>query len=113
MPRPASGHALLNRKIKMKSSTLLSWAAIIASAFAISLTMTAPRQPTEAQIDARVDARLVERERQLVDRFAPKFKVMFAEMGDSPEGKDDWSPKTLEELFAPLVKIISTMGEQE
>ena len=45
-----------------------------------------------------------------MDRFAPKFKVMFAEMGNGPEGKDDWSPKTLEELFAPLVKIISMMS---
>jgi hypothetical protein len=94
----------------MKTPTVISAAALLGSGIAIVLAARHPAAPTQAEIDARVDARLAARELRLVESIAPKFKEMYAEMGD-PDFGSNWSPKTLEELVAPLLKVITAMEE--
>ena len=94
----------------MKAPTLISTAALMGSMFAIVLAGRQPKSPSQSDTDAMVDARLTARELKLVQAFAPKFKVMFDEMGESKFGAN-WSPRTLEELLEPLVKTITSMGE--
>lgn len=95
----------------MKPPSLLSVVAIIASAIAIGVSVSAPKPLSPAEFDAAVDAALAKRERSFVERHAPAFKAMFAEM-DGLDGSKDWSPETLEDLIAPLVKIVTEMGGQ-
>ena len=93
----------------MTTPTILSLVALLASAVALVLATRHPLAASQSEIDAQVDARLAARELRLVEAYTPRFRVMFAEMGE-PKIGDNWSPKTLEELFEQLAIILTDMG---
>jgi hypothetical protein len=104
-PQPATIHQ------PMKAPLVVSLVALVTSLAAGFLAIRAFGQPSEAEINRMVDARLAERELRFVGTYAPKFREMLVAVDDSEFGSD-WNPKTLEELFAPLVKITSGMAPE-
>lgn len=89
----------------MKISTPLSILALTVSLFTLYRTETGTS--SQATSDVAADKALRKREAEIVKNFAPKFQEMFADLDGSP-GKD-WDPKTLEELFAPVIRITESM----
>ncbi len=57
----------------------------------------------------RVDIALQEREEELVQNFKPKFEQLFE--GQNLQLAENYDPKTLEELFAPMIELIIDMEE--
>ena len=94
----------------MKAPTLLSLCALVASITAIVLHFTAPKPPGDAEIEAMVNAALAKKEQAFVAKNTPAFKAMFAEVEFKGQPQGTWEPKTLEELFEPLIRIITEMG---
>ncbi len=95
----------------MKTVSIVSWIALVLAAISIAWSLSRPAPLSEAEIDERVDAALVEREKAFVAKLRPDFQRVFADMtGDS--ASKEWTPQTLEELVAPLVKITSQMVEE-
>jgi|GEM_PF-3701808 len=94
----------------MKASSFISTAALLGSVFAIFLASRHPQTPTQSDIDAKVDARLAARELDIVQGIAPKVRDMMAGVDDSKYGAN-WSPRTVDELLEPIVKVIAAMGE--
>ena len=92
----------------MKNTTFVSWFALLLSGIALVWTLSRPSPITEAELEKRVDRALVEREKAFVAKLRPDFQRMFADMESDSEVKE-WTPQTLEELVAPLVKIVSEM----
>jgi hypothetical protein len=90
----------------MKASPLISAIALIMSLGAGLVAIRARSSVSEAKINTLVDARLAERELKFVQAAAPKYRAMFAAMDETKYGKD-WNPKTLEELFAPIINMAS------
>ena len=95
----------------MKTSPLISAIALIVSLGAGFVAIRAKSEVSEAKISALVDARLAARELKLVQAWAPKYRAMFVAMDESEYG-EDWNPMTLEELFAPVFKIVNGMTEE-
>jgi hypothetical protein len=93
----------------MKSSTGISVIALVTSVAAVVLSLTAIRHHSESRIQAIVDARLSERELRFVEAYAPHFREMFGS-AEALEAGDEWQPKSLEELFAPIVEITRGMS---
>jgi hypothetical protein len=98
-------------KIAMKAIPLISAITLIMSLGAGFVAIRAQSQVSEAKITALVDARLAARELKLVQAWAPKYREMFMAMDESEYGKD-WNPRTLEELFTPVFKIVDGMTEE-
>jgi hypothetical protein len=96
----------------MKAIPIISVLALIVSLCAGFYAFQVSTQASEARINAIVDARLAARELKFVQAYAPKFREMFM-AADEPEHGVDWNPKTLEELFAPIVKIVNGMTSDE
>lgn len=92
----------------MKRPEVISVVALIVSLSAGFLAIHVSRAASEAEINARVDARIAARELKFVDTYAPKLREMCAAVGD-PEFGQDWHPKTLEELVAPITKITTSV----
>jgi hypothetical protein len=93
----------------MKAPTIISSVALLVSAIAIMLATRHPQAPSQSEIDAQVDARLAARELRLVEAYTPRFRVMFADMNE-PKIGENWSPRTLEELFEPLTRVLTDIG---
>lgn len=93
----------------MKAPTLLSLAALVTSVAAIILHFTAPKAPDAAEIETMVNAALAKKEHAFVMKHTPAFKAMFAELEVDGRPKE-WDPKTIDELFEPLIKILTEMG---
>lgn len=96
----------------MKALPIISVFALIVSLCAGFYAFQVSSQTSEAKINAMVDARLAARELKFVQTYAPKFREMFATANEPEYGKD-WNPKTLEELFVPIVKIVNGMTSGE
>jgi hypothetical protein len=58
----------------------------------------------------RMDTALERRERELVRRWAPQMRSIYADMipGTNAMPAD---PQTLDELFAPLFRLVSQIGD--
>ena len=95
----------------MKAIPIISSIALIASLSAGFVAIRAQSKFSETKINALVDARLAARELKLVQAWAPKYREMFMAMDESEYGKD-WNPRTLEELFAPVFKVVNGMTEE-
>ena len=95
----------------MKTESIVSWFALLLSVIALGWSLGKSSSLTEAEIEKRVDKALVEREKEFVAKLRPDFQRMFADMEGHSETME-WRPQTLEELVAPLVKIVSRMENE-
>jgi hypothetical protein len=61
-------------------------------------------------LQCRMDTALERRERELVRRWAPQMRSIYADMisGTNAMPVD---PQTLDELFAPLFRLVSQIGD--
>jgi hypothetical protein len=95
----------------MKTASIISWFALLLSTIALAWSLSRPSPLTEADIEKLVDIALIEREKEFVAKLRPDFQSMFSDMTDDPESQE-WTPQTIEELVAPLVKITSQIVEE-
>lgn len=98
----------MNRTLSVTSLMLSLVALVVAISGRFS---TAPAKPDPAQIRSAVDAELQRRESELVAAWAPKFRNIFKDMLGENEKLDEraLNPKTLADLFSPMIKIIEKM----
>ena len=95
----------------MKIYNYLSVIALLLGFTAIFLAVTSERPLSEDELNAQIDARIEERERIFVERYAPNVRVIAEDLGVFDQDQA-WSPKTIEELITPMVSIITDMEEQ-
>jgi hypothetical protein len=77
-------------------------------ALVVSLIALAVAGSTYFQADARAEAALQRRERELVRRYSPPIRRICADFRMSvPEGE----PQTLEELFEPLGRLLEGLSK--
>ena len=98
----------------------LSIASLVLSIAALSIAIygqlhPAPTKPDPAQVRTVVDAELQRRETELVTAMAPKFRRIYADMLGENEKLDEraLNPKTLTDLFRPMISIIEKMQGSE
>ena len=72
-------------------------------------------KPDPAQVRLVVDAELQRRETELVTAMAPKFRKIYEDMLGENEKLDEraLNPKTLADLFRPIITIIEKMQTSE
>ena len=94
--------------LAVTANFIVSCAALVVGGIALSR----PARVDDAQMRAAVDANLAQREREAVEKLAPRLRGIYIDMlGDGPEL--DWpaeGPKTVLELVRPMVKIIEGMN---
>lgn len=95
----------------MKPATIASCLALIIATIALGMSLSRRGPVSDAEISKLVDEALAKREKEFVAHLRPKFQRVFADMTGEDKA-EDWSPQTLEELVAPLVKITSQMVEE-
>lgn len=57
-------------------------------------------------LDQLVDDRIQSREQRFIDAYAPKFRSMLEQTG-TIESSEEWNPRSLEEMFAPVIDAIT------
>lgn len=95
--------------LAVTANLIVSCAALVVGGLALSR----PARVADTQVRAAVDANLAQREREAVEKLAPKFRQIYKDMLGE-DAKLDWppeGPKTLMELAQPMVKIIEGMQE--
>ena len=95
----------------MRISNAISGCALAISFVAIFLAVSSDRSIPEEELSLLVDARIAERERLFVERYAPDVKAITEDFGIFDENQI-WSPKTIEEFITPLVSIIVGIEEK-
>jgi hypothetical protein len=113
MRRSDSGSsATLNSKLPV-ASIVLSISALAVAIY--GRVNPAPAKPDPAQMRASVDSELQRRETELVTAWAPKFRRIFTDMLGENAKLDPraLNPKTLNDLFLPLLSIIEKMQGNE
>lgn len=83
----------------------ISILALILSAVSVIHSCGSSESADQGQVQKAVDDALKVREKKFVDGMKPRFRAMFAEMGD--ESGEGWNPGTIEELIEPLARIIN------
>ena len=97
----------MNRALSI-ASLVFSIAALIVAIFA-KLQPSARPDPEQARLI--VNAELQRRESEMVSALAPKFRRIYADMLGENEKltESEINPKTIADLFGPLVRIIEKM----
>lgn len=94
----------------MRISNAISGCALAISIVAIILSVSSDRSISEEELSLFVDARIAERGRIFVERYAPAVKAIAKDFGTFDEDQT-WSPRTIEELITPLTSIIADIEE--
>jgi hypothetical protein len=93
----------------MKANLSISILALVISTASLIDSRRARTAVDQEQIQRAASEALRLREKEFVRNFKPKFLELFADMGDQPK---EWNPETIDELIAPIAKIIEEMGAQ-
>ena len=67
-------------------------------------------QPTAEQLQAAASAALSRREAELIQKLAPNFRKIYIDMLGEEEAKKYSNPKTIEEVFEPLIGLMDKLG---
>lgn len=96
----------------MKTSSILPLLAIVISLVSIGLTLSIEKDSlTPGEIDALVDEGIIRREKAFVEEYNPFLQRLYKEMLMPDDyAKVDKNPETIEELFQPLIQLITYLS---
>ena len=102
-------------------NTIVSAIAIIIATMALALGLSnSPKEegsPEVVQVLSQQEAKILiqdaiaEREQEIIDDLAPQIVIMTKELGTFSQLNVKTDPSSIEELFSPLFKVTTNLGE--
>lgn len=94
----------------MKASLPISVAALFLAATSLFVTLSRPT-PTlsDAELDRRVDAALLRKERMYSIAMAPKLDAIYKDMLGPRYTTPEQTPETFAELFKPAIHVVTSL----